>query len=41
MRMPKSIATLERHIDAKIKSLGEAGRFMSPGFPPTHNEMTL
>ena len=29
MRMPKSIATLERDIDAKIKSLGEAGRFMS------------
>jgi len=29
MRMPKSINTLERQIDAKIKSLGEAGRFMS------------
>jgi hypothetical protein len=29
MGMPKSINTLERQIDAKIKSLGEAGRFMS------------
>lgn len=29
MRMPKSINTLKRHIDAKITSLGEAGTFMS------------
>jgi len=29
MRMPKSINTLKRQIDAKIKSLGEAGTFMS------------
>jgi hypothetical protein len=27
--MPKSINTLKRQIDAKIKSLGEAGTFMS------------
>jgi len=27
--MPKSISTLERQIGAKIKSLGEAGTFMS------------
>lgn len=29
MRMPKSINTLKRQIDAKIRSLGEAGTFMS------------
>ena len=29
MRMPKSINTLKRQIDVKIKSLGEAGTFMS------------
>ena len=29
MRMPKSINTLQRQIEAKIKSLGEAGTFMS------------
>ena len=29
MRMPKSINTLKRQIEAKIRSLGEAGTFMS------------
>lgn len=32
MRMPKSIATTRRHIEAKIRSLGEAGLFMSGSF---------
>ena len=29
MRMPKSVNTLKRQIEAKIRSLGEAGTFMS------------
>lgn len=32
MRMPKSIATTKRQIEAKIRSLGEAGIFMSGSF---------
>ena len=32
MRMPKSIATVKRQIEAKIRSLGEAGIFMSGSF---------
>jgi len=32
MRMPKSIATIKRQIEAKIRSLGEAGIFMSGSF---------
>lgn len=32
MRMPKSIATIRRQIEAKIRSLGEAGIFMSGSF---------
>ena len=32
MRMPKSIATVKRQIEAKIRSLGEAGTFMSGSF---------
>ena len=32
MRMPKSIATTRRQIEAKIRSLGEAGLFMSGSF---------
>jgi len=32
MRMPKSIATTRRQIEAKIHSLGEAGIFMSGSF---------
>ena len=30
--MPKSIATVKRQIEAKIRSLGEAGIFMSGSF---------
>lgn len=32
MRMPKSVATVKRQIEAKIRSLGEAGIFMSGSF---------
>lgn len=32
MRMPKSTATIRRQIEAKIRSLGEAGIFMSGSF---------
>lgn len=32
MRMPKSIATVKRQIEAKIRSLGDAGIFMSGSF---------
>ncbi len=32
MRMPKSINTVRRQIEAKIRSLGEAGVFMSGSF---------
>lgn len=32
MRMPKSAATVKRQIEAKIRSLGEAGIFMSGSF---------
>ena len=32
MRMPKSTATVKRQIEAKIRSLGEAGIFMSGSF---------
>ena len=32
MRMPKSIATVKRQIEAKIRSLGETGIFMSGSF---------
>ncbi len=32
MRMPKSINTVRRQIDAKIRSLGEAGTFMTGSF---------
>ncbi len=32
MRIPKSIATVKRQIEAKIRSLGEAGIFMSGSF---------
>lgn len=32
MRMPKSIATVKRQIESKIRSLGDAGIFMSGSF---------
>ena len=32
MRMPKSVNTVRRQIEAKIRSLGEAGVFMSGSF---------
>jgi len=32
MRMPKSVSTVRRQIEAKIRSLGEAGVFMSGSF---------
>ena len=32
MRMPKSTNTVRRQIDAKIRSLGEAGTFMTGSF---------